>query len=137
MLHGVWRLVSAQVRMEDTGEVIDVHGPNPRGVAILDPSGRASFIITDAGREPPRTDADSAALHRGMTAYAGRYRVEGGQLVTTVDVAWHPAWENTEQRRFLELSGDRLTLSTAVQEHPSHPGRKHRGVFVWVRETPD
>ena len=25
--------------------------------------------------------------------------------MTKVDVAWHPAWENTEQRRFFELSG--------------------------------
>ena len=130
---GVWRLVSAQVRMEDNGESIDVHGPNPLGFAMFEPGGRAMFIITHSGREAPANDAESAALYRGMTAYAGDYQVEQGEVVTKVDVAWHPAWENTEQRRFFELSGDTLKLSTAVQEHPSHPGRLHRGILTWAR----
>jgi hypothetical protein len=133
-LLGVWRLVSAQVRMETTGESIDVHGPNPLGFAIFEPHGRAMFIITTSGRASPANDAESAALHRGMTAYTGRYDIQHNMVVTTVDVAWHPDWEQTEQRRFVELSGDTLTLSTAVQEHPSHPGQMHRGVFTWERE---
>ena len=131
---GVWRLVSAQVRMETTGEIIDVHGPNPLGFAIFEPHGRAMFIITNSRRASPANEAESAALHRGMTAYTGRYDFQQNMIVTNVDVAWHPGWENTEQRRFIELSGDRLTLSTAVQEHPSHPGQMHRGVFTWRRE---
>ena len=133
-LLGVWRLVSAQVWMEDNGEVIDVHGPNPLGVAVFEAAGRVMFIITPSGREAPANDAEAAALYRGMTAYTGNYQVECGEVVTKVDVAWHPTWEKSEQRRFFELSGDTLLLSTAVREHPSHPGRLHRGIFTWVRE---
>ena len=133
-LSGVWQLVSAQVRMEDTGEIVDVHGPNPRGCAIIDPGGHVMFLITPSNREDPRDEAAGAALFRSMTSYAGRYRVEGDEIVTQVEVAWHPAWENTEQRRFFSVAGDRLTLTTALREHPSHPGRLHRGIFTWDRQ---
>ena len=111
-----------------------MHGPDPRGYGIIEPAGRLMFIITNSGRAPPANETESAALYRGMTAYAGRYRVEHNQVVTKLDVAWHPAWENTEQRRFFEVSGDTLTLTTMVQEHPLHPGRMHRGIFIWTRE---
>ena len=133
-LLGVWRLVSAQVHMENSGEVIDVHGQNPKGSIIFEPSGRMMAIITNSVRVAPTTDAESAALYRGMTAYTGRYSIQQNTVVTRLDVAWHPSWENTEQRRFVELSGDTLKLSTPVQEHPSLPGQMHRAVFTWVRE---
>ena len=133
-LNGAWRPVSAQVRMEDNGETIDVHGPDPVGYAIFEPGGRAMFLITPAVRVPAGDDAAAAAHHYGMTAYAGRCKIEGDQIVTAVDAAWLPGWENSEQRRHFELAGDTLTLKTPVQEHLSHPGRMHRGVFKWVRE---
>jgi hypothetical protein len=127
-------LVSAEVRMEDTGEVIDVHGPNPRGRAIIEAGGHVMFLITPSDRKSPRDAGDAAALFRTMTSYAGRYRVEGNEIVTQVEVAWHPDWEDSEQRRFFAVAGDKLTLTTAVGEHPSYPGRSHRGSFTWERE---
>jgi hypothetical protein len=130
---GVWRLVSAKVKVEDTGEEIDVHGENPRGFAIFEPSGRMMAIITPSGRIAPKNDAEAAALFKGMTAYTGRIRVEGNTIVTAVDAAWHPDWEKTEQMRFVDLSGDTLTLSTPVRDHPSLP-KPHRGIFTWTRE---
>jgi hypothetical protein len=133
-IFGVWRLVSAQVHMEKDGAVIDVHGRNPLGFVIFDPSGRMMAIITNSGGAAPANDAESAALYRGMTAYTGYYTIQENTVVTMPDVAWHPNWENTEQRRFLELSGDKLTLSTPVQEHPSPPGQIGRAVLTWVRE---
>jgi hypothetical protein len=69
-----------------------------------------------------------------MTAYTGRVRIEGEQVVIVVDAAWHPAWEGREQVRFLTVDGDRLTLRTGVQEHPQSPGLKFVGTFTWVRE---
>ena len=133
-LLGVWRLVSAQVRNEDTGEVRDLHGPDPRGFAVFSPEGRASFIVTASNRASPIDDAEVGALLRGMSAYTGRFRIEGDRVVTQVDVAWHPAWEDTAQTRFYELEGDRLTLRTGPQDHPSYPGMRLRGIIVWVRD---
>jgi hypothetical protein len=131
---GVWQLVSAQVHMEKNGAVLDVHGQNPVGFVIFERSGRMMAVVTNSGRVAPTNDAESAALYRGMTAYTGRYSIEESTVVTRLDGAWHPNWENTEQKRFVELSGDKLTLSTPMQEHPSFPGQRHRAVFTWVRE---
>ena len=131
-LLGAWRLVGHERRMEDTGEVLV--RADPRGFAIFEPGGRAMFILTPSGRSPPKDAAEAAALNESMTAYTGRYRVQGDRVVVGVDLAWHPAWEDTEQVRFFEVDGDRLTLRTGVQEHPLLPVRKFIGTFTWTRE---
>ena len=78
--------------------------------------------------------AEAAALFNGMTAYTGRFRVEGERVVVAVDAAWHPAREGGDQVRSFELDGDRLTLRTGVQEHSQSPGRRFVGTFTWARE---
>ncbi len=131
-LLGAWRLIGNERRMEDTGEV--VIRPAPRGLAVCEPGGRAMFLMTGSDRSPPADEAAAAALFNGMTAYTGRFRIEGDRILVSVDLAWHPGWEGTEQLRFLTLDGDRLTLRTGLQEHPLSPGRKFVGTFTWVRE---
>jgi hypothetical protein len=133
-LLGVWRLISAQVHYEDTGEVQDLHGPNPQGFAIYSPDGRMGVIITASGRKPPQDDAEAAALFRGISAYTGRFSVAENRITIEVDAAWHPAWENSRQTRFYELEGDRITFKTEMQDHPSHPGRQLQGIVVWTRD---
>ena len=78
-LCGAWRLVGSEWRMEDTGEV--VVRADPRGFAVFEPGGRAMFLLTVAGRAAPTNVAEFAALHRDMTAYTGRYRVQGNRVV--------------------------------------------------------
>jgi hypothetical protein len=132
-LNGAWRLVSAQVRMEDNGDTVDVQGPIPSATRSSSRVGGRCSSSRRWGAHRP-DDAAAAAHHRSMTAHTGRYRIEGDQVVTTVDGAWQPGWEGSEQRRYFTLGGDMLTLKTPVQEHPSHPGRMHRGIFEWARE---
>jgi hypothetical protein len=123
-LLGAWRLVSVRSRFEDTGEMIDIHGPAPRGFAIFGADGRMMVIIAESGARPDRT----------VTAYTGRFNVRPDRLVTKVDVAWHPAWEGSEQHRFLAAQGAELLVQTPLQDHPLHPGRMHRAIVTWVRE---
>ena len=132
-LIGSWRLISIQVRMEDTEELLDLYGPDPRGTIAFG-AGRMAAIVAASGRAPPTNETETAAVFRGMMAYAGRYTVEGDRIVTEVDAAWHPAWADTRQVRFVDLDGDRLTLTTEVQGHPAHPGRRMRGIVVFTRE---
>jgi hypothetical protein len=123
-LLGTWQLVSICSRFEDTGELIDMHGPTPRGYAVFSADGRMMTIIAgSAGKSD-----------RAVTAYTGRFEVTPDRLVTRIDVAWHPAWEGSEQHRFLAMRGDKLVVHTPLQDHPLHPGRMHRTVVTWVRE---
>ena len=133
-LLGAWRLVTARQENVDTGAMSDAAGADPKGYAIFEGGGRFMGIITPSARPIPLNDADAAALFRNMTAYTGRYRIEEGRVITKLDVAWNPAWEGSEQERFLDLSGDTLTTTSAVQDHPSVPGARIRWTLVWTQE---
>jgi hypothetical protein len=48
-----------------------------------------------------------------MLAYTGRYRVEGHDFITTVEVSWNEEWNGTEQRRHFRIEGNRLFIESA------------------------
>ena len=133
-LIGVWKLKSIQFELADTGEAADMFGPNPSGYLIHTDEGRMMVILTRSDRAPPKEDADGSALFKTMMAYTGNFRVEGDdKFITDVDLAWHPAWNGTEQTRFFKVEGDTLLITTAQQTHPMFPGRMGRGVLVYTR----
>ena len=134
-LVGAWRLLSVRVTMCDTKERWEPFGPNPDGHMVLEPGGRIMFLFTYPDRMLPMSDADRVSLFNGMTAYTGRVRLDGpGRFVTTVDLAWNPAWTG-EQLRFFSIDKDRLTIRTPEQTHPQHGNRLAIGELVWVREV--
>ena len=49
------------------------------------------------------------------------------------DIAWHPAWMNTEQTRAFEIDGDLHSISTVGMVHPNFPGRAGQAVVRWRR----
>ena len=102
-LIGVWQLLSIQAEFADSGEIVDVYGPRPTGFLILTDGGRMMAVVTAGDRAPPETEADRAALFENMMSYTGNYRLEGDKFITKVDVAWHPAWNGTEQPRFFSI----------------------------------
>jgi hypothetical protein len=132
-LIGVWPLLSIKVEFIDTGELADVYGPRPSGFLIFTGSGRMMAIVTAGDRGPPETQSDRAALFDEMMAYTGNYRIEDDKFVTSVDVAWHPVWNGTDQPRFFQLEGDVLTITTPQQTRPKYDNRPVRGILVWHR----
>ena len=131
---GTWRLTSICFEFADTGERVDMYGADPLGFLVLTESGRMIAVVTSANRAPPQTEADTAALFQSMMAYTGEYRIDADRFITSVDVAWHPAWSGTEQTRFFELGeNDTLFLTTSQLTHPLFPGRLGRGVISWCR----
>ena len=103
---------------------------------VFDPGGRIIFIFTKPNRQPPTDDADRARLFDGLLAYTGLVRSDGtGRLITTVDVAWHPAFGG-EQLRFFAIADDRLTIRTAEHINPQFPMRMLVADVVFVREHP-
>ena len=133
-LIGVWKLLSLENEFQDGSPRRAMYGERPSGYIVFTKEGRMMAVIEGDGRKAPSTDSDRAALLKSMFAYSGIYRVEGSKWTTTVDVAWNPAWRGTEQVRFFELVGDRLTVTSMWQLAPNFAGAPMtRGILVFQR----
>jgi len=130
-LIGSWRLISVQFRMSDNGEVID----EPiEGVATFDANGRWTVVAVPSDLAGPTSDAERAAIFNRTIAFSGRCELHGNQMNVKADVAWNPAFKGMEFTRFLDLEGDRLTITQPEWEHPFFKGRKTVVVVSWERE---
>jgi Lipocalin-like domain len=131
---GTWKLVS--VNYEDTAskERTPIYGEHPKGIQIATPEGRWLALMTAEGRTVPNTDIDRARALITMIAYTGRYRVEGGNVITKVEAAWNEGWVGTEQVRAVVFEGGRLTLQSPPMPHPNIGGRTVRVIVEWERE---
>ncbi|MDB5658487.1 MAG: hypothetical protein JWS10_1102 [Cypionkella sp.] len=133
-LFGTWTLISHQFVTLETDERREMFGADPLGTLVLTPDHRMIAFITANDRKPAVDDASTAALYKSMLVYSGPFRLEApDQLVTTVEMAWHPAWVGGEQARTLALEGDILSIMTPVMAHPTIAGQTARGVLTWRR----
>lgn len=132
-LVGVWKLVSWQV-IVDNQPPQDVFGAHPKGYLVLTPDGRAIALTTAEHRKPGMGDRERAELHKSMLAYSGRYRIEGNDFITRVDVSWNEEWNGTAQRRHFRLDGDKLFIETAPAPSIVFPGKTDFRRIVWERE---
>ncbi|SHL31364.1 Lipocalin-like domain-containing protein [Bradyrhizobium lablabi] len=131
-LIGNWKLVSWQVVVGN--ETQNPFGQSPKGYLLLTREGRAMAITTADNRKAGDGVAERAALHKSMLAYSGRYRVEGDDFITTVDISWNEIWNGTEQRRHYRLEGDRLFIESAPAPSILYPGKTDFRRIVWERE---
>jgi hypothetical protein len=132
-LLGNWKLVSWQVVADSETE--NPFGLNPKGYLLLTRGGRAMVITTAESRNPGSSVDEMAALSRSMLAYTGKYRIEGDDFITTIDVSWNEIWNGTEQRRHFRIEGDRLLIETAPAPSIVHPGKTDFRRLVWEREN--
>jgi len=132
---GVWRLVSVVYEDAETKERTPVLGEHPKGRQIATAEGQWLALVTADGRTVPKTDAERAQALRTMIAYTGRYRVEGGKVITKVEAAWNEAWVGGEQVRFIRFEGDRLFIESPPMPHPNVGGKVVRVIVIWERES--
>jgi Lipocalin-like domain len=124
-LLGTWKMVSWLREVIATGQRIDVLGPDPVGYINYGADGRFYALVVSRDRAlpsslPPSTD-EKLKLFDSMLAYAGTYTVDHEKAVHHVDVSWNEAWTGTDQVRFYNLDGHRLTISGAPAKDP-HTG---------------
>ena len=112
----------------------DLYGARPKGVLILTREGRMAAIVTAENRKAGTSDAERAELHKSMIAYSGKYRVEGKDFVTTVDISWNEAWNGTEQRRYWRIEDGKLFIETASIPSPNYPGKMAVARVIFERE---
>ena len=114
-LIGTWRALSWTKTFTDTGETVDVLGPDPIGFITYGADGRMHAIFVRSDRPeplsiPPSPD-EKLALFDSMFAYAGTYSVLDDRVVHAVDVSWNQAWTGSQQVRFIKLSGPKLEVT--------------------------
>jgi len=132
-LIGSWRLVSWQV-IVDNEPPQNVFGLHPKGLPNSHPRGRSIVLTTAENRRGGMSDAERAALHKSMLAYSGRYRVEGKDFITLVEVSWNEEWNGTEQRRHFRIEGDKLFIESAPAPSIISPGKTDFRRIVWQRD---
>jgi Lipocalin-like domain len=131
---GVWSLVSVVYEDQETKERTPVLGEHPRGRQIATANGQWLAVVTADGRPIPKTDAERARALQTMIAYTGRYRIEGGKVITKVEAAWNEAWVGGEQVRLVRFEGDRLFIESPPMPHPNVNDKIVKIVVIWERE---
>jgi Lipocalin-like domain len=131
-LVGVWQLESWTAR-DSRGNVEKPFGEHPTGVLVITADGWMSVHVAASDRPdfPTRSNPfgkpdEHAAAFVGYISYAGRYRTDGGRLVTTVQVSSIPNWVGSEQVRDLEFARDSLVLRPPVVAVPTAPDRSEQ-----------
>lgn len=118
-LLGIWKLASYEVEIQETGEIMFPMGEHPTGFACFTKNNHVMVTLTGENREIAKNDHERAILLNTIVSYAGSYRIEGDEWVTTVQVAWNPEWVNSEQRRRFEIQGKNLKVFTAWRVMPN------------------
>jgi len=81
---GVWKMVSFEWEIKDSGDRVYPWGTTPTGYLIYTTEGRMMTITTKESRKPPVTTQDRANLFNSMSASTGLYSLEGDKLVIQV-----------------------------------------------------
>jgi hypothetical protein len=117
---GAWKLVSFEIRKAD-GEVTYPFGENAQGLGIHTKSGRFSGQVMRpdrprfaSGDQMKGTTEEIKSNYEGFISYYGPYEfdAENGLIIHQVEGSLFPNWEGGAQKRFFELKGNQLKLST-------------------------
>jgi hypothetical protein len=134
-LVGTWRLVSFDVEDQTTSGRQPIFGPTPKGRLVILENGLMMAMLTAEGRLIPKADEDRVKAFNTMFAYSGRYKIQGDQFSTDVDISWNEAWTGTAQVRSFCFVGSRLQLISAWAPSLLDPSRTARGILEWEREV--
>lgn len=140
-LIGTWHLVEWTAHVGDDAPRYPF-GEAAYGRITYTAEGRVWAVLMRPDRAPlgadslaGATEADRARAAAGYIAYGGTYRLEGNEVVHTVEHSLLPNWIGTELRRTAAFEPDgRLTLTTP--EERSKRGRSAHHRLIWRRGTP-
>jgi hypothetical protein len=118
-LVGTWTLLSWEQKKGD-GTKLERYGTSPKGIAFFDAGGR--YIITVM--RPDRAKYVSNALWQGTPdenketadgtiTYFGTYSISDADssIAIHVEGSSFPNWNGADQRRFVAIAGEQLTLT--------------------------
>jgi Lipocalin-like domain len=116
LLIGAWRVLAVEHQADD-GEVGRPFGDDPQGIIIYAASRYMTAVLMRPGR--PHFAAgdvlggsvdERASAFLTANAFAGRWELQGEELVHHLAVTTFPNWVGTQQRRRFEVTDTHLTL---------------------------
>ena len=134
-LVGGWTLLRWTI--EHKSQTTEPFGPDAQGLLVYAPEGWMSVAIQRQGRAPiplasPASTAEQkAAAFSTYMHYAGRWRIDGHDVLHEISIAMHPGLIGSTQRRNAVLTGDELELRGDEKLDASGNVRRHR--VVWSR----
>jgi len=137
-LVGNWKLVSWN-RVVDGKPEPGPFGPAPIGHHIFTTDGYFCVAVMPPDRPTfPAADYRAGSLQEKASAfdtfvsYCGRYEANEQErsLLLRPDVSWFPNWTGASLKRFVEVTGDRVTFKFRL---PGIEGKTVESVFVWQR----
>ena len=115
-LVGTWSVISFVNENERTGKTTEVFGSDPKGYFMFDAADHFSINLLRPGRPKyARSDfpmpGESRAALEGMIVMFGDYKVNESENSISLQIIGvsFPAWDNTNQKRFITINGDELT----------------------------
>jgi hypothetical protein len=115
-LVGTWSVISFVNENERTGKTTKVFGSDPKGYFMFDAAGHFSINLIRPrrpkfGNRDFPTEGESKAALEGMIVMLGDYKVNETEHLISVHIisGSFPAWDNSDQKRFIAISGDELT----------------------------
>ena len=137
-LLGAWHLVSFYIESSD-GTVSYPFGESPQGALIYTDSGDMSATLMASDRPVFQSDdqltgttEEIETSFKNCVAYYGKYEVDvaGGFVIHHVTQSLFPNWNGKPQKRFFQLNGNQLRITTAPL---NFGGIEKTGVLLWQR----
>lgn len=135
---GAWTLDHWMIEYED-GASTYPFGEHAVGFLIYAEDGVMSATVSRKGRKPfdivnarRADDRAKAAAFDSYFHYAGRWRVDGNNVVHAVETALNPNMVGTDQVRHAEFNSNGVQLVLSASE-PLPKGSKRRHVLRWRR----
>jgi hypothetical protein len=132
-LIGSWKLLAASGTSTAGERDEATYGANPSGLLLYGADGRMSALISYGGRKPLSGRGlaeEEAQAFKTFFAYAGRYTVNGEQIIHHVEISSIQNFVGRDMPRTAKLEGDTLTLTT-----PPTPinGKVQTVELIWQR----
>ena len=135
-LPGTYKLISSTRTIQETGEVKDSYGKQPKGYIMYGKDGRMLVLITYEGRPTPSrtdmTDKDRADQYRTLNAYGGTYTLHGDWIEHHIDIAANETRVGSTEIREVKRDGNRLIYTTKPQPF-SADGKMSVITLVWEK----
>ena len=118
-LVGTWTLLSWEQKKGD-GTKVERYGTSPKGIAFFDAGGRYIITVMRSDRAKYASNAlwqgtpeENKETADGTITYFGTYSVSeaDSSIAIHVEGSSFPNWNGTDQKRFVAITGDQLTLT--------------------------